>query len=652
MHAGSSLAGSAQSRQFATRGAFSSECLEPWMVCDVCSSRFAPLPHHHVSGNIWLARCDYVSKLLPPSEFSARMDAVVREAAQSPNSGSKDEDSRGGRYSMDHWLLSHPSVVPCDVYAAPQPGRSGDGTAARAGALPHRTRRLPAAQRGSHVGAWTSADAAAARWTPELSLPPRRPSTAAPARELWQWRVFEWRPGRGAEDKRAAVAMASSAALLAEFVGTFILVFTVGCNVVTAVDTWAGVSIACALMVAIYTRRDALAPISGANFNPAVSVALGISRKLEWKDVGLYTVTQVLAGACAGLSYRGLLGAGFALEPTAGFGFWQAGLCELLYTFMLCFVVLNTACSTANAGNHQFYGLSIGFVIVAGAYGAGVVSGGCFNPAVALGIEAGSLSFGYSPVYIAFELTGAALASALYVVVRPDEFELGQPAGRTAKVTSEFLGTYFLVLTVGLNVLGDGEVFSIAASLMCMIFALGDVSGAHFNPAVTAAVWAIGKVDTIEAGIYVCFQMLGAILATATYTVIYAGASTTLAPADGYGLGAAAVAEIFFTFVLCFVVLSVACSPSAQKGGYSEVFGLAIGSCVTVGGYAIGGISGGSLNPAVSFGVASGGAMGGEGTFSDVYTYGLYYALFEVVGGILAAGLYLSTHNAASMVAK
>mmetsp|Transcript_22318 Transcript_22318/g.59719 ORF Transcript_22318/g.59719 Transcript_22318/m.59719 type:complete len:441 (-) Transcript_22318:250-1572(-) len=438
--------------------------------------------------------------------------------------------------------------------------------------------------------------------------------------------------------------MTAAKAYIAEFVGTFILMFTVGCNVLSGTAA-AGSSIGFSLMVGIY----ALAKVSGANFNPAVSVTLGLVGKLPWADVFLYSLVQTLAGALAGILARAIFKSSefaLALGPAHGFEWWQAGVCELVYTFMLCFAVLNTACAAANASS-QFYGLSIGLVIVAGAFGAGAVSGGCFNPAVALGIEAGSLSFGYSPVYIAFELTGAALASALYVVVRPDEFELGQPAGRTAKVTSEFLGTYFLVLTVGLNVLGDGEVFSIAASLMCMIFALGDVSGAHFNPAVTAAVWAIGKVDTIEAGIYVCFQMLGAILATATYTVIYAGASTTLAPADGYGLGAAAVAEIFFTFVLCFVVLSVACSPSAQKGGYSEVFGLAIGSCVTVGGYAIGAVSGGSLNPAVSIGIASGGALGGEG-IGD-YSYGAYYSLFELLGASLAACVYLSTHAAAGV---
>ncbi|CAK0828334.1 unnamed protein product [Prorocentrum cordatum] len=220
----------------------------------------------------------------------------------------------------------------------------------------------------------------------------------------------------------------------------------------------------------------------------------------------------------------------------------------------------------------------------------------------------------------------------------------------TAKVVSEVLGTYFLVLTVGLNVLADSlaGVFSIAASLMCMIFALGDVSGAHFNPAVTAAIWSIGKIDGAAASTYVCFQMFGGILAAITYVIIYSGASFALAPEDGYGVAEVAVAETFFTFVLCLVVLSVACSPSAEKGGYSEVFGLAIGSCVTVGGYAIGAISGGCLNPAVSFGIATGGAIGGEGV-SEIYDEGAYYTLFELVGAGLAAGVYFTTHAATGM---
>mmetsp|Transcript_77779 Transcript_77779/g.206597 ORF Transcript_77779/g.206597 Transcript_77779/m.206597 type:complete len:454 (-) Transcript_77779:523-1884(-) len=425
-------------------------------------------------------------------------------------------------------------------------------------------------------------------------------------------------------------------AYLAEFIGTFILVFTVGCNVLSKQSVWAGVSIACSLMVAIY----ALAPISGANFNPAVSVTLGITGNLAWQDVAAYSFVQISAGVLAGFLYHLLFGAGFALGPVGEFSWWQAGACELLYTFMLCFVVLNTACAKANAGKHQFYGLSIGFVIVAGAYGAGAVSGGCFNPAVALGIEAGSLSFGYSPLYILFELAGAALAAALFKVVRPEAFDNGEPAALPAKVTSEILGTYMLVLTVGLNVLAASPAapFSIAASLMVMVFSLGDVSGAHFNPAVTISILAIGKIKAKEAVVYMVVQVCAALVAGFTYSIIYGGKSFALGPNDPFGLPEVAVAEAFFTFVLCFVVISVACSPSAEGKNYSQVYGLAIGSCIVVGGFAIGSISGGSLNPAVSIGTF---AIGG---FKFGVTAALYTE-FELAGAGVAALIYFQTHE-------
>jgi len=181
-----------------------------------------------------------------------------------------------------------------------------------------------------------------------------------------------------------------AAKYVAEFVGTYLLVFTVGCNVLSGSPVWAATSIACVLMVSIY----ALGGVSGANFNPAVSVALGLSGKLEWKDVGIYSVVQIIAGICAGLSYGALFFKVFNLEPQAGFGWWEAALAEVLYTFMLCFVVLNVATAAKNAGN-QFFGLAIGFVIIAGGYAAGGISGGAFNPAVALGIDVSSAGLGF-----------------------------------------------------------------------------------------------------------------------------------------------------------------------------------------------------------------------------------------------------------------
>jgi len=429
---------------------------------------------------------------------------------------------------------------------------------------------------------------------------------------------------------------------VSEFVGTFLLVFTVGCNVLTGSGVWAATSIACVLMVSIY----ALGGVSGANFNPAVSLALGLSNKLPWKDVGIYCAVQLVAGITAGFCYSLMLQDTFNLAPSAGFGALEAGLAEVLYTFMLCFVVLNVACSQAHAGKNQFYGLAIGFVIVAGGYGGGHISGGCFNPAVAFGIDVSSagLGFGWCFAYMGFEIVGAALAAGLFRVCRPEDFDdTVTETPLSAKLCSEFLGTYILVLTVGLNVIGGSPAgaFSIAASLMCMIFALGSCSGAHFNPAVTVAIMCAGrdKCPMMDGLMYMAVQILGGVCAAMTYVTMEKGKSFPLGPQKGFGWGEAAAAEIVFTFVLCFVVLSVA----TVENVLSEYFGLAIGMCVTVGGCAIGAVSGGSLNPAVSVGISSSHLMNNG---ADVFWHCGAYAAAEFVGAAIAAGVFMVTHKA------
>jgi len=431
---------------------------------------------------------------------------------------------------------------------------------------------------------------------------------------------------------------------VAEFVGTFMLVFSVGCNVLAGSATWAVLSIACTLMVSIY----ALGAVSGANFNPAVSLALGISKKMAWKEVAMYICVQLSAGILASLGYGMLLGKVFDLSAQAtGPAWWQVGLAEMLYTFMLCFVVLNVAASKQHAGNNQFYGLAIGFVIVAGGYGAGHLSGGCFNPAVALGIDASSFSssFGWSLVYFVYEFIGAALASVLFGLCRPDEADdYVQEDEDNAyplrpRLISEFLGTYMLVLTVGLNVIGGSKaaVFSIAASLMCMIFALGSVSGAHFNPAVTTAILCSGRelISVKDAVAFVGVQLLGGIFGALTYMTMEGGKSVPLKPASG--IVQAWIAEFIFTFLLSFVVLSVA----TVKTPLSEYFGLAIGACVIAGGLAIGSISGGSLNPAVSTGLAFSDRING-GPMMHCFSY----SCIEILGGAMAAGIFVVTHPA------
>jgi len=453
------------------------------------------------------------------------------------------------------------------------------------------------------------------------------------------------------EDAKAAPGEPSMLSkCVAEFVGTYLLVLTVGCNVLSGNAVWAGVSIGCVLMVAIFS----LGKISGANFNPAVSITLGITKLLggpglDMATVGIYIAVQIIAGIAAALSYSAIFMMDtFNLAPAKGFSWWQAGLCEVLYTFMLCFVVLNVAAAKkyAKEGN-QWYGLSIGFVIVAGAYGAGAVSGGCFNPAVAIGIDTSSIliGWGWCLLYMVFELVGAVLAAVLFMVVRPgdftDEEDTEAKPSMPQKLTSEFLGTFMLVLTVGLNVLGRSPAgaFSIAASLMCMIYALGDVSGAHFNPAVTLAIFIKGFDEDLTAkmtSLYMLVQIVGGVTAAFVYSAIYSGQAFALGPQGEHFWIEAAAAEIIFTAVLCLVVLAVACS---EKTKSTSMFGLAIGSCVTVGGFAIGGVSGGSLNPAVSFGIAAVWAPHG-GKFYEA----LLYTAFEFVGACTAAGILTVTH--------
>jgi len=433
----------------------------------------------------------------------------------------------------------------------------------------------------------------------------------------------------------------TTAKLIAEFIGTFLLIFTIGCNILSGSGIWAGVSIACVLMVSIF----AFGSISGANFNPAVSVALGINGNLDWMTVGMYSAVQLVGGILAGVCYFGLFGKSFQLGPGKGFNGASAGVCEVLYTFMLCFVVLNVA--AVKKGCQTWFGLAIGFVIVAGAYGAGAVSGGCFNPAVAVGIDVAGLigghGFGWCAIYAVCEIVGAALAAGLFKVVRPNGGEENEEYGTISKLASEFIGTYMLVLTVGLNVLGKSPAgaFSIAASLMCMIYALGDVSGANFNPAVTVAILMRKAIEPAMAGMYIGAQLLGGIAAAFTYSGIHGLNAFPLDAQPGYHMSQALQAEMMFTFVLCLVVL---CTAVESKTKSENFFGLAIGSCVTVGGLAIGGISGGSLNPAVSFGIALS-AVGKHG--AGVLVNACLYSAFEILGGVIAALAISTTHATA-----
>ena len=162
------------------------------------------------------------------------------------------------------------------------------------------------------------------------------------------------------------------------------------------------------------------------------------------------------------------------------------------------------------------------------------------------------------------------------------------------KYITEFIGTFFLVLVVALT----GNAAAIAAVLMVMVFAGGHISGAHYNPAVTLAVYIRGKVSGYDAVIYMVVQILAAIIA-ALISKWYIGDMGAVTLDLSSKVLKAFVSELLGTFALAYVVLNVATSKGTTGNSF---YGLAIGFTVFAMASTFGSVSGGAFNPAVAIG--------------------------------------------------
>jgi aquaporin Z len=199
---------------------------------------------------------------------------------------------------------------------------------------------------------------------------------------------------------------------------------------------------------------------------------------------------------------------------------------------------------------------------------------------------------------------------------------------------TEFIGIYFLVLTIGLTVLG-GTPFAplaIGGSLMVMVFMGGHVSGAHYNPAVSIACAMRKKLPWSEVPPYIAAQLLGATVAALTVRAIL-GQTFTLAPAEGIGAATAILVEALYTFALCLVVLNVA---TIQKTKGNSFYGLAIGFTIVVAAFAGGPLSGGAFNPGVGFGPILVHRLFADGTLGDLWIYWVG----PLLGAVTAAGVF------------
>lgn len=167
------------------------------------------------------------------------------------------------------------------------------------------------------------------------------------------------------------------------------------------------------------------------------------------------------------------------------------------------------------------------------------------------------------------------------------------------KYLVEFIGTFFLVFTVGMAVRSGASLapLAIGGVLMVMIFAGGHISGGHFNPAVTLAVFLRGKCEARDVMPYWLAQLVAG--AVAALLVVAIHGRPEAAPAVR-AMGPSIGVEFAFTFALAWVVLNVA---TAKGTAGNSFYGLAIGGTVMVGAISVGGVSGGAFNPAVGLGV-------------------------------------------------
>ena len=204
---------------------------------------------------------------------------------------------------------------------------------------------------------------------------------------------------------------------LAEAIGTFFLTLTICCAVLTEMPL-APLAIGGVLAAMVFAGGH----VSGAHFNPAVSIAVLVRGKMPARDLLPYVGAQGVGAVAAAVAARCVTD----IRPQEALAFSgrdlaAATLVELLWTFALAYVVLNVATSRSHPDNH-FYGAAIGLTVMAGAAALGSVSGGVFNPAVAVGIgSAGMLDWGVIPLYVVAQGVGGALAALTFHALNPHE---------------------------------------------------------------------------------------------------------------------------------------------------------------------------------------------------------------------------------------
>jgi len=491
--------------------------------------------------------------------------------------------------------------------------------------------------------------------------------------------------------------------LLAEFFGTYVLAFGVGSTACLPgpPSVWTPTALGCLLAALVYS----LAPISGANLNPAVSLCLGLVGEKKPAEVWKFAAVQILAGLAAGISCCLLFApAAPSLGPVQPFSFVSAGLLEVLFTFLLCFAVLNCAVSkrtNPEMDGNQSYGLAIGFVLTAGAHAAGGISGAVLNPAVAIGLDIKHVGVHYGLTWCLFQCLGSVFAASVFWPLRPDqrmpveEFRAYKPTLRT-KCAAECLTAFIFVTTVGLCQLNSNFSTSVvsahaisnnnnnatdavaaatiavtdgaallstaarevpgaasaaiaawpsAACMMVLVYCLQHVSGCYSNPAVTLALITSGRnyLSKREGGFYIVAQLAGGLLAGLFCAGFRAATGTNaklVAPLPGDEFGPVAAGFAEMIFTALLAYVVLAVCTTTRPANWTTKQRFHIGLAVGAC-YVVGGIAALRL---------SGGLLGPAVTLGvalEAFNWGLahIFVLWQLAGALLAGCLFRLTHS-------
>jgi len=453
--------------------------------------------------------------------------------------------------------------------------------------------------------------------------------------------------------------------LLAEFLGTTLVTFCYCCGREGSPAAWRPTSTGFSIMACTY----ALGPISGAHLNPAVSLCTGLAGKGRWSRLFQYMLFQILGAILGAAMARQAYGHRLrrAIGPQGDYGEGNALFMECIFTGMLCFVYLNVALSRDNnpiSDGNQFYALAVAFMYIAGGHTSWDISGGFFNPAVALGTDTAnrmfnseSNHFGFSIGYSFIEFIGAWIGAVAFRTLRPSEDFPAEAFGRykpsrAVQLLSEAVGTFSLVF-IAENAANSTSTpkampWAAAATEVSMVYALSDVSGAHFNPVVTVAVAFSGRAGRnafswIEMVEYIVVQVLAGNVGAWISTAVCNGKNLPLWPnQEEFGIETPSVAELIFSFVLAYITLATSTvtginTPSMRN----SYFGIAMGLTIAAGGLSLSRLSRGLMNPALTIGISTV-HMVNHGSFWPC----LIVSVHQVCGAWLAAVFFRVSHAA------